>query len=107
MSSKDQAPDIKPDQAPPKKRGRFLPGVSGNPAGRPGGYAEFRAACRRHSDETVKMLASASMAGDVQAARVLLEYAWGKPSSAPEDLEARSGLEQLLIAAAARVAPRR
>jgi hypothetical protein len=82
------ANDIKPKQ----KRGRGNPnwvkGVSGNPAGRPGGYEEFRAQCRSASPEAFAALRTAAKDGDVQAARVLLEYAWGKPSSAPEDLEA-------------------
>lgn len=69
----------------------FVPGRSGNPAGRPGGYAEFRELCRAKTPEAVESLVGALANGDasaVAAARVLLEYGWGKPSAAPEDLEA-------------------
>lgn len=71
-------------------------GPSPNPAGRPGGYEEFRALCKERSPQAVAALEAALSNGDasaVAAARVLLEYAWGKPSSAPEDLNAlASGL---------------
>ena len=75
-----------------KQRGhKWQPGQSGNPKGRPGGYEEFRALCRTKSPAAVLALELALGAGDtssVAAARVLLEYGWGKPSAAPEDLEA-------------------
>lgn len=73
------------------KQGRFAPGVSGNPEGRPGGYAEFRELCRSKSPAAVTALEDALGDGGpsaVAAARVLLEYGWGKPAAAPEDLEA-------------------
>lgn len=70
----------------------FQPGQSGNPNGRPGGYAEFRALCREHSPGAVRALVEEVETGEgpsrIAAARVLLEYGWGKPSAAPEDLEA-------------------
>ena len=69
----------------------FPKGVSGNPSGRPGGYEEFRALCKSHTPEAVEALRAALGNNDssgVAAARVLLEYAWGKPSSAPEDIDA-------------------
>lgn len=79
------APAIRTEQ------GRFKPGVSGNPEGRPGGYAEFRELCRSKSPAAVTALEDALGDGGpsaVAAARVLLEYGWGKPASAPEDLDA-------------------
>ena len=69
----------------------WRPGQSGNPSGRPGGYAEFREMCRSKSPAAVAALEDALGDGGpsaVAAARVLLEYGWGKPSSAPEDLDA-------------------
>jgi hypothetical protein len=97
---------------PKQKRKRGNPawvkgGPSPNPTGRPGGYEEFRATCKTYSTEALTALRNAIAHGDVQAARVLLEYAWGKPSSAPEDLEAVVAanplagltLEQLLVVA--------
>ena len=83
------APENRAKQASKRNATTWKKGcASPNPGGRPGGYAEFREACREHSPEAVKMLANAVKTGDVQAARVLLEYAWGKPASAPEDLQA-------------------
>lgn len=63
--------------------GRFAPGVSGNPSGRPSGYAEFRALCREHSDKAVATLAARLESEDdhaaISAAKTLLEHGWGKP----------------------------
>lgn len=75
-----------------KPRGRpFQKGQSGNPGGRPADYGAFRELCRSKSPQAVAALEAAldrSDASSVAAARVLLEYGWGKPSAAPEDLEA-------------------
>lgn len=60
------------------KRGRFIPGVSGNPLGmKPGTNrtAEFRASIAEHVPAIIKTLVNAAMGGDVAAARVLLERA--------------------------------
>lgn len=75
-----------------KPRGRpFQKGQSGNPGGRPADYGNFRELCRSKSPQAVAALELALANGDsasVAAARVLLEYGWGKPSAAPEDLDA-------------------
>lgn len=89
----ETAPGEGPGKGPAirTQQGRFAPGVSGNPNGRPGGYAEFRELCRSKSPAAVRALEGALGEGGpsaVAAARVLLEYGWGKPSSAPEDLDA-------------------
>ena len=84
---------MKPDNRKPVERrpdGTVAGGGSLNPGGRPKGYAEFRETCRAHTTEAVKTLVAAL--GDeklcVQAAQTLLAYGWGKPQSAPEDLDA-------------------
>ena len=82
----------KPAANSAKQRGRpFVKGVSGNPSGRPADYGAFREMCRAKSPQAVAALEDALANGDassVAAARVLLEYGWGKPASAPEDLDA-------------------
>lgn len=82
-------------QIQPRRRrgpGRpFKKGESGNPSGRPADLGQFRALCRSKSPQAVAALEAALANGDsasVAAARVLLEYGWGKPSAAPEDLDA-------------------
>jgi hypothetical protein len=62
-----------------------------NKGGRPADYGKFRELCRTKSPAAVQALEAALSEGGaaaVAAARVLLEYGYGKPSSAPEDLEA-------------------
>ena len=60
----------------PKRPGRWKPGESGNPAGRKPGsgeVAKLRAAIAEHLPGIVAQLVEAAKAGDVQAARLLLE----------------------------------
>lgn len=75
-----------------KPRGKpFQKGQSGNPSGRPADLGQFRALCRSKSPQAVAALEAALANGDsasVAAARVLLEYGWGRPQSSAEDLEA-------------------
>lgn len=70
----------------------FKPGQSGNPSGHPKGFAEFRAACREYSPEALKVIVASMHSEDervsLEAAKTVLERAWGKPQAAPEDLEA-------------------
>ncbi len=80
--------------------------VPGDPrrsmGGLPPGYAVVRNAAREVSLEAVQTLTECMRDEDarirIEAAKVLLERAWGKPAAAPEDLEA-------LGQAAARVPP--
>ena len=83
----------KPENRKPVERrpdGTVAGGGSLNPGGRPKGYADFRAACREHTAAAIGRLVEA-LADDklcVQAAQTILAYGWGKPASAPEDLDA-------------------
>ncbi len=59
-----------------KEAGRFQPGQSGNPKGRPPGAGQLgtlRASIVAHVPEIVARLVDAAKAGDVGAARLLLE----------------------------------
>lgn len=89
----------------------FAPGQSGNPSGHPKGFAEFRAACREYSEAALKVLVASLASEDervqLEAAKAILERAWGKPQSAPEDLDAlRDGAaapRELVLAALAKM----
>lgn len=69
----------------------FPKGVSGNPGGKPKAEYDFRNLCRDHSPEAVETLLSvmrkekAMSSAKVQAARVLLSYAWGAPKGTDDD----------------------
>ena len=59
-----------------KPPGRWKPGQSGNPKGRPAGETEtqkLRAAMGKHVPEIIAQLVTAARAGDMQAARLILE----------------------------------
>lgn len=65
----------------------FEKGLSGNPDGRPAGSVnlatkEIRRIFRKAVDwgSLAKSLEKEAISGNIQAARVLLEYAFGKPS---------------------------
>ena len=65
-------------------KGGFKPGRSGNPGGRPKGYAEIIAAARSHGEAALKVLVAALKAKDprlrVIAAQTLLDRGYGKPA---------------------------
>ena len=74
------AVNISHDAATPKKRGRpFASGQSGNPRGRPAGEeskaARLRKTIQAHMPALLDVVVSNAMAGDVQAARILIERA--------------------------------
>ena len=59
-----------------KRPGRWKPGESGNPAGKPSGSGELqklRAAIGEHVPEIINQLVTAARGGDIQAARLILE----------------------------------
>jgi hypothetical protein len=70
-------------------RGRpFRPGHSGNPGGRPRGFAEIAELARSYAPAAIELLATIMNAEDmppaarVGAANALLDRGFGKPSSA-------------------------
>jgi hypothetical protein len=77
----------------------FEPGRSGNPLGHPKGFAEFRAACREYSTEALNVIVETLRSEDekvaLEAAKALLERAWGKAPAAPEDLDAMKATNPL------------
>jgi hypothetical protein len=65
--------------------GRWAPGRSGNPGGRPGGVAEVRELARRHTVEAIECLLKELRDGDTSHARIaaanaLLDRGWGRPT---------------------------
>lgn len=66
---------------------RFKPGQSGNPRGRPPGAGEtgrLREAIAQHLPGIIETMARQALAGDAQAARLLLERAL--PALRPQEL---------------------
>jgi hypothetical protein len=77
-----------------------MPGRSGNPAGRPRG---IEARCREFTEEALQALVAAlrNPKERVQAAQVLLSYAWGKPKQVIEANAENSITVRHLLAAKA------
>ena len=64
--------------------GRWAPGQSGNPGGRPGGVAAVRELARNHAAEAIECLLKEMRQGDTSHARIaaanaLLDRGWGRP----------------------------
>ena len=79
--------------APPDNReadGRFRPGVSGNPGGRPKGLVALEAQIRdQHGPHVLAVLEKVkdeALAGDMHAAQLFLARVLGPPRVAPESL---------------------
>ena len=67
-----------PEQAVAMKRGTFVKGQSGNPAGRPKGSGEaaaLRAALADQLDDVIEVVVQRALSGDMQAAALLLSRA--------------------------------
>ncbi|ROR21713.1 hypothetical protein EC845_2535 [Comamonas sp. BIGb0124] len=74
------------------KRGRWKPGESGNPGGRKPGVGSLRASLADELPGILDTLVERATAGDVQAARLLLERAL--PAISPRDRAALIRLPQ-------------
>ena len=70
------------------KSGRFQPGMTGNPGGRPKLADEVKQAARAHTTKAIEVLASimnsvkANPNARINAACALLDRGWGKPAQA-------------------------
>lgn len=75
-------------------------GQSGNPGGRPKGYAEFLEACRGHTQEALAVivgaLASENERIQIDAAQYLIDRGWGKAPQAMAG-EGGEGAAELVI----------
>ena len=66
-------------------RGKWLPGTSPNPGGRPKVIEDIRALARQHTEAAVNTLVSIAEDGKQESARVaaataLLDRGWGRPT---------------------------
>jgi hypothetical protein len=80
----------------PKKPGRWKPGTSGNPKGKPPGSGELqrlRASIAADVPDILKGLVTAAKGGDVQAAKVILERVFPavKPVEQAQELDLPQG----------------
>ena len=91
ISETAQAMELTRDDA-----GRFRPGTSGNPGGRPKGYEEARALAQEHSEEALLRLVELMRGDDPRVAKAacdaILDRAWGKPSQAIQPAPSGEGL---------------
>ena len=84
------------------KNGRFLPGISGNPGGRPREVGDVREIARDHTEEAVETLVdlmrhAKSDAARGTAAQALLDRGYGKSVAVAMDIvdEGQAHLEAL------------
>ena len=94
------------DDIPRGPKGTFLPGQAAVSPGRPKMPEELKVAFRALSADAVNVLRDLVMSDKakgsdrLRAAEVILDRAWGKVPSAPEDLDAISEARPLAGAAA-------
>lgn len=104
------------DQPKKKRPGRWKPGESGNSAGRPkgaGDAAKLRAAIAAELPGILKAMTEQALAGDVQAARLLLDRTIAplraveppQPMTLPDGSLTEQGRAVLAAVAAGQLAP--
>jgi len=76
-------------EGPLRRSGRFLPGQSGNPSGRPKVVAHIQELARQHAPQALAALVEIATSGVSENARVaaacaLLDRGYGKPASATQ-----------------------
>lgn len=71
------------------KLGHFLPGIGGNPNGRPPARFDLPAICRTHTPEAIERLVEIMRGEDddraLRAIQMLLDRGWGRPMQQIED----------------------
>lgn len=71
------------------QQGRFKPGVSGNPNGRPKSADELRRLLSGHAEPVAKKVIEAAQGGDMQACRIVMERLLPavRPAHAPVEFD--------------------
>lgn len=92
-------PEITDAEAQRDSAGRFLPGKTGNPGGRPKGYADVAALAREAGPDAIAKLVCLMDSEDeriaLMSATVLLDRGYGKPRQGIEiDAEVRGVMQQ-------------
>ncbi|GBR76635.1 DUF5681 domain-containing protein [Acidiphilium acidophilum] len=81
-----------PDNSEPKQDGRFKPGQSGNPAGKPRGARHKAVQAldilgRNASEEIVLAVIQQAKSGDMRAAELVLRRVWPERKGSPVELD--------------------
>jgi hypothetical protein len=83
---KARLPENRQEQVAPRLvNGRFAPGASPNPGGRPAALAEVRELARQHTTMAIDTLVKIADRGKTEMAKIaasnaLLDRGWGKPT---------------------------
>jgi hypothetical protein len=98
------SPENTSDQVVRLPSGRWAPGQSPNPGGRPNVARAVRELARQHTTLAVETLVEICQHGDKEMARIaaavaLLDRAWGKPSIAVEVRDPGPDLGALILEA--------
>ena len=85
MPAKRQPENRQEQVAPRLVNGRFAPGASPNPGGRPAALAEVRELARQHTTLAIDTLVKIADRGKTEMAKIaasnaLLDRGWGKPT---------------------------